>query len=364
MSITVSRDRNHRYSVVTSGAALSPTGPLRTVLEDCAGPLLVVVDEALWPSHGARIEALLAGRRHRILALPGGERHKTLDAVLRVVDAMDEVRVLRRSSPVLAVGGGVVCDLVGFAASIYRRGVPYVRVPTTLLAQVDVSAAIKTGIDHNGFRNRLGAFWPAELTVVDHGFLATQTAEQISQGLGEVFKLGLIASEELFDRLARLPRDWSPQWFASDPAAAELMRLALEVMVAELAEDLWEQDLARRVDFGHSFSPLIELRTGLHHGLAVALDCLLSAAISAGRGLLAVDALAQIAAVMRRCGLPVRHPGFTDVDLLWETLAEVSRHRDGAQHLPVPIDLGKHAFLEDLTRAELAAAVSRLSRVG
>ncbi|MBR7836088.1 sedoheptulose 7-phosphate cyclase [Actinospica durhamensis] len=363
MSITVSRDRNHRYSVVTSGEALSPAGPLRTVLEDCAGELLVVVDEAIWPGRGARIQALLSGTPHRILTLAGGERNKNLDAVLRVVAAMDEVRVLRRSSPVLAIGGGVLCDLVGFAASIYRRGVPYVRVPTTLLAQVDVSAAIKTGIDHNGFRNRLGAFWPAALTVVDHGFLATQSVEQISQGLGEVFKLGLIASEELFGRLARLSGDWTPEWFATDPAAAELMNLALEVMVGELSEDLWEQDLARRVDFGHSFSPLIELRTGLHHGHAVALDCLLSASIAAGRGLLAVDALPEIAAVMRRCALPVRHPGFADVDLLWETLTEVTRHRDGAQHLPVPIDLGKHAFLEDLTRAELAAAVARLRQV-
>ncbi len=348
--------------MVASGEALAPTGPLRRVLQEHTGEQLVVVDEALWPTYGPAIEALLAESAHRILRLPAGEQNKTLDATLRVVEAMDACRIPRRSSPVLAIGGGVLCDLVGFAASIYRRGVPYIRVPTTLLAQVDVSAAIKTGVDHNGFRNRLGTFWPAALTVVDHGFLATQTSEQISQGLGEVFKLALIASEDLFARLARLPADWSPQWFATSADAAALMRQALELMVAELSDDLWEDNLARRVDFGHSFSPLIEMRTGLHHGHAVALDCLLGASIAAGRGLLATETLPHIAAVMRRCALPVRHRAFEDVDELWTALAEVVHHRDGAQHLPVPIDLGKHAFLEDLTRAELAAAVRRLRR--
>lgn len=321
---------------------------------------LFVLDRGMLEHHGDRVSAFIQTLDHdsQVLVLDGDERNKTLAASLSVVDAMDRARIPRRSSPVVAIGGGVVCDVVGFAASIYRRGVPYIRVPTTFLAQVDVAVAIKTGVDYNGYRNRLGSFWAPEATIVDPWFLTSQPREQIAQGLGEVIKLALVCSRPLFEALEDLPDDWSPRDLADPDRAGSIMSAAIFVMAEQLRGNLWEDDLRRAVDFGHIFSPLVEMRTGLHHGFAVALDCLLSTTIAIRRGLLDPAVRDRLLAVMRRCGLPLSHPGFTDTELLWESLADSTRHRNNNQHAPVPLAIGSCGFLEDIGRDELDAAVS------
>lgn len=364
-TLTIAAERDTRYDIIETTDVFAAAGPLAALLADAAGTALIVLDEAVWRSYGARAVAFLdrTSPRHRVLVLQGGEANKTLAAVLEVVQAMDECHTLRRSSPVVVFGGGVVCDIVGFAASIYRRGVPYVRVPTTLLAQVDVSVAIKTGINHGGFRNRLGAFWPARTTIIDPGFLASQSEDDLSHGLGEMIKLGIIKSARLFEALEDLPEDWDAAWMAEDALAAEARRLAVVEMARDLEDNLWEDALARCVDFGHSFSPLIEMGNGLPHGHAVALDCLLSSCLAAGRGLTDMRSLSRIVSVMRRCRVPTSHADFADVDLLWASFTETVTHRDGHQHLPLPSGLGSHVFLEDLTREELGAAVELMRRI-
>lgn len=363
--LTIAAERETRYDVIETTDVFSAAGPLAALLADAAGTALIVFDEAVWRSYRARAIAYLerTSPRHRLLVLRGGEANKTLAAALEVVQAMDECHTLRRSSPVVVFGGGVVCDVVGFAASIYRRGVPYVRVPTTLLAQVDVSVAIKTGINRGGFRNRLGAFWPARTTIIDPSFLTSQSENDISHGLGEMIKLGIIKSARLFEALEDFPEDWSATWIAEDALAAEARRLAVVEMARDLERNLWEDALARCVDFGHSFSPLIEMGNGLPHGHAVALDCLLSSCLAAGRGLLDLQSLSRVVSVMQRCRIPTSHPDFTDVDLLWTSFTETVRHRDGYQHLPLPSGLGAHVFIEDLTREELGTAVRLMRRV-
>jgi 2-epi-5-epi-valiolone synthase len=358
LALTIAADRTVRYSLVETGHAFEPDGPLSEKIRAAAGTVLVVVDDAIWRVQRNRINRYLAqvAGTYRVLVLPGGERNKTLPQALKIIAAMDECGVLRRSTPVIAIGGGVVCDIVGFAASIYRRGVPYVKVPTTLLAQVDVSVAIKTAVNLGGFRNRIGSFWPAELTIIDRSFLSSQSPAEISQGLGEIFKLALIKSECLFDRLEEIPTDWEPDWYVSG-AAADLIRLAIEEMAEDLRSNLWEETLARGVDFGHTFSPLIEMRTAqLGHGHVVALDCLLSACIAVEYGLFEYEFLPRLVAVMRRCHLPTQHPAFADADLLWESLIETRKHRDGHQHLPLPSGIGKHTFVENLDRRGLVRA--------
>src|SRR5665213_604672 len=319
VATAISAERTIRYSVIETEKTFAHDGPLASVIRGVAGTVLVVIDSAVWRIAAKEIGAYLAEATtsHRIVVLPGGEQNKTLKRALEIVDAMDQSNTPRRSAPVIAIGGGVICDLVGFAASIYRRGVPYFRVPTTLLSQVDVSVAIKTGVNRGGYRNRIGAFWPAELTLIDRSFLSSQSRVEISHGLGEVFKLALIKSEPLFGQLERIPHGWSPEWLSIDESAAKLMRLAIEEMAVELRADLWEDDLARCVDFGHSFSPLIEMRNGIHHGHAVALDCLLSLCIAINRGLINRQYLDRAVAVMLRCALPTGHVDFANIELLW-----------------------------------------------
>ncbi|WEO77314.1 sedoheptulose 7-phosphate cyclase [Cryobacterium sp. SO2] len=363
--LTVAAQRETRYRIVETPAAFALDSPLTEALHSARGTTLIVVDDAVWATSRRKIQEYLdvVTVAHRVLVLPGGESNKTLEHVLRVVEEMDECVTPRRSSPIVAIGGGVVCDVVGFAASVYRRGVPYIRVPTTLLAQVDVSVAIKTGVNRGGYRNRLGAFWPAKLTVLDRHFLATQSVVEISHGLGEIFKLAVIKSPELFGQLEQLPAGWSPAWIATDELSAQFSRLAVAEMAEDLGTNLWEDDLARCVDFGHSFSPLIEMRNGQHHGHAVALDGLLSSCLAAERGLIDGETLERIVAVMRRCALPTSHPDYADVDLLWESFRETIAHRDGHQHLPLPTAIGRCTFIEDLSRDELPGAVRLMRRV-
>ena len=362
---TISAERGLSYSLSETEQVFDVDGPLAAAISPATGIVLVVVDAVVWRTWAPEIERFFSevATGHRIVVMSGGEANKGLQSALEVIRHMDECNTLRRSTPVVAIGGGVVCDLVGFAASIYRRGVPYLRVPTTLLAQVDVSVAIKTGVNHGGYRNRIGTFWPADLTVIDRAFLATQSVEQISQGLGEIFKLALIKSEPLFRALEHIPHDWSPNWLVDSDAAANMIRLAMSEMSSDLQNNLWEENLARCVDFGHSFSPLIEMRNGIHHGHAVALDCLLTSCIAANRGFIAPAQIQRIVAVMRRCALPTAHADFANVDFLWESFTETVRHRDGKQHLPAPTGLGRHTFIEDLSRNELAPAVALMQRV-
>ncbi|WP_444545626.1 sedoheptulose 7-phosphate cyclase [Streptomyces lucensis] len=308
------------------------------------------------------------------LTLPGSEENKSIERVLEVVNKLNDVGTNRLSSPPIVIGGGVVADVVGLAASLYRRGIPFVRVPTTLLGQVDVSVAAKSGINYGGYRNRLGAYTPPPRTLIDRGFLATVPDRQLRNGMGEIFKMALIKDLRLFELL----EEYGPELIATrfqDPdststslpgtVADEVIGRAIAGMAEELQPNLWEKDLQRSVDYGHSFSPLVEMRAlpELLHGEAVAMDCVFSALIAAGRGLIGSAQLERIVAVARRMGLEPSHPLFCDVALVLDGLADTVRHRDGRQNLPMLTGIGQVCFLNDVTENEIERACAGMGRL-
>lgn len=376
----------------------------------------LVVDAAVAALYGARLAAYFDAHAipTRTFILPGEEEHKAIPAVHALFEALVDFGLHRRE-PILAIGGGVVLDIVGFAASMYRRGVPYIRVPTTLLALVDASVGVKTGVDwvdpvHGGLKNRMGAFYPPLAAFLDVRFVGTQDERNVVNGLGEVMKLALVRSAELFDLLdvhgralidsrfggrppppvaaaaanghapaagaaatnghaapEAAPAAPSPPGTAATDVAAvatRVVELSVQTMLEELGPNLWEATLERVVDYGHTFSKILEMTippgpTALMHGEAVNIDGVLCVLLSARRGWLTAADRDRILRVMAALGLPMWHDA-AGVEVLWAGLADAVEHRGGRQRLPLVTGIGRAVVVNDVTMEELGGALEEL----
>lgn len=303
---------------------------------------------------------------YHLCVLESTEERKDWDNLNMLLSEMEEFGLMRRAEPIIAIGGGVLLDIVGFAASIYRRGVPYIRVPTTLLGIVDASVGAKTAINHFERRNRLGTYYPPIAAYLDKTFVVTQDEREICNGLAEIFKLALIKDTELFRLLEENAEDLIGEKFQYGAVPVRVINRAITGMVEELAPNLWEKKLDRCVDFGHSFSPLIEMMSlpELLHGEAVCLDCLFSSCIAMNRGLISEDELKRIFDTAKRLNLPTEHRMFNEPDRLDEALTDTSRHRNGNQYLPLPCGIGSYVFCNDLINDEIVAATKTMLKYG
>lgn len=293
-----------------------------------------------------------------LLAINCKEENKTWDNTDTILKFFEINGVLRRE-PVIAVGGGVLLDIVGFACSIYRRGIPYVKIPTTLLAIVDASVGSKVGVNHLGRRNRIGAYYPPIATYIDKKFIKTQSEREIVNGIAEIFKLAVIKSPDLFELLEENAELLIEEKFQHGAVPVRVINLAITDMIAELGPNLWEKKLDRCVDFGHSFSPVIEMKNipELLHGEAVALDCLYSSCISYQREYIDYATLKRIFNVADRLKLRTYHEDFTNMDLLLESLRDATKHRNGNQYVPLPVSIGNYKIVNDVTEEEMKLAI-------
>ena len=292
-----------------------------------------------------------------ITVVQGGETCKSLEAIASLLSAFSGFGLCRRSEPVIAVGGGAVLDAVGLAASIFRRGVPFIRVPTTLLAYVDASIGVKTAINYEGMKNLVGSFAAPALVLLDRGFFASLGHREIVSGLGEILKVSLGCDAALFNALEELPSDVIEDRFTT--LGNGVLTRAIDAILAQLEGNLLEANLQRPADLGHTFSQVYELSSGgsaFRHGEAVALDLLLSSALALGRGLLDPEEYGRVRALMSRLGMQSVLPD-ADFGRLWESVQERTRHRDGRQRIPLPAGIGRCEFIDDLSTTELARAV-------
>ena len=297
--------------------------------------------------------------KFELLVIEVNEELKVWNSADEVLSFFESLKILRRSEPVIVVGGGVLLDLVGFCCSIYRRGIPYVKVPTTLLALVDASVGAKVAINHMGRRNRLGAYYPAILTLLDKKFIKTQDSRAITNGIAEIYKLALIKNYELFQLLEENYSILINEKFQHGAVSVRAINLAISGMIEELSPNLWEKRLDRCVDFGHSFSPLIEMNNlpELLHGEAVVLDCLFSSCISFFREYIKKDDLIRIFRTAKNLGLPIFHSDFINSEKLIDALDDSVKHRNQNQHLPLPIEIGNYVIVNDLSKAEILGAI-------
>lgn len=306
---------------------------------------------------------------YHIVLLPGGEDNKNLDNLLYLLEEIEKFGISRKSEPIIGIGGGVILDILGLASTLYRRGVPYIRVPTTLLGLVDVSVAAKTGINFMGRRNRLGSYYPPIAILLDKTFLQTVPSHEISSGLGEILKMAVIKDAYLFDIIEKHSQTLLNTKFNCE-YADEVIERSIEGMRVELEPNLWEKNLKRIVDFGHSFSPIIEMRSitdnsvpTLTHGEAVALGVIFSMALAYHRKLSSYKDLERVVKTAKSMGLPTYHPSFANKSILLEALNDTIKHRDGNQNLPVPNGIGNPVFINDLKIDELDSVINIFNQI-
>jgi 3-dehydroquinate synthase len=293
------------YPILIGSGLLSSRG----ILDPHVGrrDVLIVTNETVGPIYLDPVKALVAGSRHATAVVPDGEQHKTMATVNRVLDALVEAR-FGRDCVVLALGGGVVGDIAGFAAAIYQRGVDFIQVPTTLLAQVDSAVGGKTGVNHPGGKNLLGAFHQPICVLADTDTLRTLPDRELSAGLAEVVKYGLLADAELFVWL----EDQAEALLRRDTAAlGHVIRRSCELKAEVVAEDERERGRRALLNLGHTFGHAIELLAGYGdwlHGEAVAAGTCMAAEFSARIGTLPLSDVERIRHLFRRFRLPVSPP--------------------------------------------------------
>ncbi|GAB3491312.1 sedoheptulose 7-phosphate cyclase [Amycolatopsis cihanbeyliensis] len=305
------------------------------------------------------------------LSLEVSEQRKTMESVMRIVHALDRFGI-ERHDPIVAIGGGVLLDIAGLAASLYRRATPHIRIPTTLVGLVDAGIGVKTGVNHDQHKNCLGSYHPPRSVLVDRTFLATLDRRQLSNGLAEILKLAIVSDRPLFDLLERHgrllldERLQGRQGETGDLVALEVLERAISGMLGELSGNLWETSLERLVDFGHSISPLIEMLTlpELLHGEAVALDMALFVIVSHQREMISSTNRDRVLRLIRELELPLVHPVLRDVSVLRRALAETTRHRAGLARLPIPLEIGSVCFVNDVSEDELLIAAKELRELG
>ncbi len=321
---------------------------------------IIVIDAEVYDLYKDKLEEYFHVNKltMNLLCVDCKEENKTWKNLDRILEFFEQNGVLRREE-VLSIGGGVLLDIVGFACSVYRRGIPYIKIPTTLLAIVDASVGSKVAVNHLGRRNRIGAYYPPVATYIDKKFIKTQSEREIVNGIAEIFKLAVIKSPELFQLLEENAEMLIDEKFQYGAVPVRVINLAITDMIAELGPNLWEKRLDRCVDFGHTFSPVIEMANipELLHGEAVALDCLYSSCISFIRGYIGIDELKRIFDVAKRLKLKTFHPDFTNMKMLLESLRDATKHRNGNQYVPLPISIGNYKIVNDVTEDEMKLAI-------
>jgi 3-dehydroquinate synthase len=308
----------------------------------------LISNETVFPLYGRKLAASLreAGVALTEIQLSDGEQYKTLASLERVYDALLR-EAFDRKSVIVALGGGVVGDLAGFAAATYQRGIPFIQVPTTLLAQVDSSVGGKTAVNHPLGKNMIGAFHQPKIVLADTSVLATLPDRELRAGLAEVIKYGLIRDPAF---LAWLEENM-PALLARDPAALthaifESCRNKAEVVEA----DEHEQGERALLNLGHTFGHAIEGALGFGkwlHGEAVGAGMVLAARLSQQLGLISKEDLARTERIIAAAGLPVDMPGIP-ADQMLSFMEHDKKNEDGAIRLVLMKEVGR-AYLDGST---------------
>lgn len=279
--------------------------------------------------------------------MPLNESTKSMASVEHVCRRAE---TLGRHGMIIALGGGVCSDVVTVAASLHRRGIDYVCLPSTLLSQVDAGIGIKGAVNFDGHKNRLGTFHPPLAVFADAAWLGTLPPASLIGGMGEIVKLAVMRDPILFELLERWGSHVIDSAFQQPPrVAVEILHRSVAGMLAELALDPFESSgRPRLMDFGHTYSPLLEHASGyrMSHGHAVSVDLAVMAELAVRLGHLARGTGDRILALLDELRLPISTP-WCDVSLVRASLAEAQAHRNGRLRMPVPSRVGEAVFVDD-----------------
>ena len=309
---TVNLEDNSYPIFIGEGASLS--------LENFDGyiagkDIAIITNEVVAPLYLNEISDLFSNRNVIEYILPDGEQEKKLKTVHKIIDRLMEAG-FGRDSTLIALGGGVVGDITGFTASIFMRGINFIQIPTTLLAQVDASVGGKTAVNHKSGKNLIGSFYQPQCVICDSTFLATLKASEISAGLAEIIKYGLIFDSEFFQWLQKNMQ----QILSNDRAAVDyVIQRSCAIKAEIVAQDEKEQSVRALLNFGHTFGHAIEKLTGYGnwtHGDAVAVGMVLAARLSEKMSLITPKDVQNIKEILTAANLPISLPNVEPAELL------------------------------------------------
>lgn len=304
----------------------------------------IVTNETLAPIYGEKLAESLGGV---LITIPDGETYKTLATVEQLYHEFVKAK-LDRSSLVIALGGGVVGDTVGYAAATYMRGLPLVQVPTSLLAMVDSSVGGKVGVDIPEGKNLVGAFKQPELVLIDPNVLKTLPEVEFRCGLAEAIKHALLADLELLNHIEAIGN-------------ADILRHTIKVKVEVVQRDPYEAGERAHLNLGHTFGHAIEKVSGYawRHGEAVGLGLVAAAHLSADLNKLSTDEVQKITSLVQNVGLPTRLNGFSPNEV-WNAMATDKKWQAGHTHFVVLEGIGKPTVVQDVSQEQVIHVLENL----
>lgn len=323
-------------------------------------PIVVVIDEYVDELYGSAMRQYMSAAQLAVINTIRVDPRESRKGWNQVAPLLDQLLVSEfpRHGIVVAIGGGVTLDIAGFAASIYRRGIRFIRVPTTLLGQVDVGIGIKQAINYGGKKSAIGSFHVPEAVINDRLFLASLDRKNLLTGVSEIVKIATVLDEVLFEQLEHYGAILVDSHFQEFPAE-EVLVTAERRLLREITTNPFEKHLQRVADFGHTFSPYFESDSGFNiaHGEAVAYDMLLSTAIGCAKDACSEEVLFRLARLYLRLGLP-SGPIPCGVQRLLTAANSARAHRAGCLNLVVPTSLGKATFIQEVLPCDLDAALN------
>ena len=318
----------------------------------------VVSSPNVWRRHGETIATALPGTPH--LLIPDGERSKNQQTLGRIYEWLIGAGA-DRHSVVIAVGGGVIGDTVGFGAASYLRGVDLVQVPTTLLAQVDSSIGGKVGINHALGKNLIGAFHQPRLVLIDPSTLNTLPEREFRAGMAEVIKYGILGDTALFEELEACPDPSTPAGLGSERLSSILQRSAA-AKARVVAADEKEGGLRAILNYGHTFGHVVETLCGYGtwlHGEAVAIGMVAVGELAVLRGSWNREDAERQRRLIHSAGLPTAWPDLA-ADAVLDSLQGDKKVRDGRLRFVMPTSIGTVEIRDDVSRDEILSCLERL----
>lgn len=328
-----------------------------------SGKAVVISNETIAPLYGEQVKELLGDHYAEEIILPDGEEHKHLDTISLIYDRLMAGKY-DRNTTLVALGGGVVGDITGFAAATYQRGINFIQIPTTLLAQVDSSVGGKTGVNHPQGKNMIGAFYQPQCVLIDTAVLRSLPQREVLAGLAEVVKYGLIIDAEFFN------------WLESNCDAvlalesAELMEVitrCCEIKADVVARDERESGIRALLNLGHTFGHAIETASGygeLLHGETVAMGMVMAADLSCRQGWIDAATAARIREVLEeKFGMPVVPPADITIEQYLSLMASDKKAQKGQIRFILLHAIGDAELTADVDGSLLAETLEAADRL-
>lgn len=335
---------------------------LNTLVKD--KKLMVVVDDNVYKIYGYELEGFFKKNCNSYLlhTFQATECNKNISSVERLCDIAKKYGI-QKDSIFIGIGGGITLDVVGLSAFLYMRGVPYIKIPTTLVGLIDVGIGVKVSVNFNNSKNFFGNYYPPLAVFNDQSFLKSLTTREVRCGLYEIIKIAIIKDLSLFELIEQHYKDFTEKRF--NDQTEEVNYHASYLLMQELESDLMESNRQRIVDFGHTFSQFIETSSKyvIPHGEAVGIDILISSFISLKRGILSQPDFDRIFSLIKFIGFSKKY-ALPTAQELYSSLEDIRQYRTGYLNLVLPSRIGDGVFSNTCSMEELEKVLNYLQDSG